>query len=109
MKKISRFGIALAFAAALAVGGMAGCAGNQHERSTGEYIDDKALNARVKGALGDDKEHKFPDVEVQTFKGTVQLSGFVNTKEQKERAGEVAKTVAGVTEVVNNITVKPSQ
>jgi osmotically-inducible protein OsmY len=83
-----------------------GCAGNRYERSTGEYIDDKSLSSRVKSALGDNKEYRFGDVNVTTFRGTVQLSGFVNSADQKRRAGEVAETVEGVSNVENNITVK---
>lgn len=75
-------------------------------RSTGEYIDDKTLNTRVRGALDDSAEYKFPDVKVESFRGTVQLSGFVATAGQKSRAGEIAKNVRGVANVDNKITVK---
>ncbi len=83
-----------------------GCAGNRYERSTGESIDDSATTGRVKSALGKDAMYKYSDVKVTTFKGTVQLSGFVDTSEQKSRAADIAKGVNGVTEVKNNITVK---
>ena len=105
MKTLLSVGMALGVAIAAGTG-LAGCAGNKYERSTGEYIDDKATAARVKSALGDNKQYKFSDVEVKSFKGTVQLSGFVNTGEQKDKAGDIAKQVNGVREVVNNITVK---
>ena len=82
------------------------CAGNRYQRSTGEYIDDKSLNMRVKSALGDNPEYKFSDVKVDSFKGTVQLSGFVNATEQKKRAEEIAEKVEGVRKVENNITIK---
>lgn len=75
-------------------------------RTTGEYIDDKSLNTRVRSALDDSAEHKFPDVKVESYRGTVQLSGFVATAAQKSRAGEIAKNVRGVTDVENKITVK---
>ena len=84
-----------------------GCAGSRYERSTGESIDDTAITARVKSALGHDAMYKYPDVKVTTFKGTVQLSGFVNEREQKSKAVDLAKSVEGVREVQNNITVKP--
>ena len=90
----------------VAVIGLSGCAGNRYERSTGEYIDDKSLNSRVNSALNANPEYKFGDVKVTSFRGTVQLSGFVNTTEQKSKAGEIAKTVQGVKGVENNITVK---
>jgi len=83
-----------------------GCAGNRYERSTGEYIDDKALNSRVRSALGENPEFKFGDVSVASFRGVVQLSGFVNTTDQKKTAGTIAEKVQGVKTVENNITVK---
>jgi osmotically-inducible protein OsmY len=83
-----------------------GCAGNRYERSTGQYIDDKSLTIRVHDALADSAEYKFSDVNVRVFRSTVQLSGFVNSSEQKTRAGEIARNVQGVGEVQNNITVK---
>jgi hyperosmotically inducible protein len=84
-----------------------GCTTEQRGgRTTGEFIDDKTLNTRVKGALSDNPEYKFDDVKVESFRGTVQLSGFVATAAQKSRAGEIAKTVRGVQNVDNKITVK---
>ena len=85
-----------------------GCAPHRYSRSTGEYIDDKALVSRVHGALRDNPEYKFKDVGVSVFRGTVQLNGFVNTRDQKELAANIARQVAGVREVDNNITVKES-
>jgi len=84
-----------------------GCAGDKYNRSTGQYIDDKSLIVRVKSALHDNAEYKFGDVNVDAFRGTVQLSGFVNTSDQKSKADDLAKQVQGVEKVVNNITVKP--
>ncbi|MEI7728766.1 MAG: BON domain-containing protein [Verrucomicrobiota bacterium] len=87
--------------------GVTGCTtGSRYQQSTGEYIDDHGLSSSVKKALGDDHQYKYNDVNVVTFKGVVQLNGFANNKEQKSRAGDIAKKVAGVTEVQNNITVK---
>jgi len=83
-----------------------GCAGDRYKQSTGEHIDDKATSMRVRSALGDDVQYKYPMVEVKTFKGTSQLSGFVNTRDQKNRASDIAKRVEGVHNVENNITVK---
>jgi len=86
--------------------GLLGCAGNSYKRSTGEYIDDKAINSRVRSALSDNAEYKFKDVNVTTFRGTVQLSGFVVSSDQKRKAGEIADHVQGVKNVENNVTVK---
>jgi hypothetical protein len=83
-----------------------GCAGDRYHESTGESIDDTATTARVKSALGGDPQFKFGDVHVTTFKGTVQLSGFVDTKEARSHAGDLAKNVEGAKEVQNNISVK---
>ena len=78
----------------------------QSERTSGEFVDDKALTAKVKSALHDNAEYKFDDVNVTAFKGTVQLSGFVATSDQKKKAGDIAEKVEGVKHVENNITVK---
>lgn len=85
---------------------LTGCAGDNYKRSTGEYIDDKALSARVNSALGDNAEYKFKEVKVTSYRGTVQLSGFVNTSDQKRRAADIAEKVQGVKHVENNITIK---
>lgn len=92
--------------AAFTVGLAGGCAGDRYHQSTGEHIDDGAISMRIKNALSDDPQFKFPMVEVKTFKGTAQLSGFVNTKEQKSRAAEIANRVSGVRSVENNISIK---
>lgn len=84
-----------------------GCTTEQRGgRTAGQYIDDKTLNSRVRSALNDSAEYKFPDVNVETFRDTVQLSGFVATAAQKARAGEIAKNVRGVANVDNKISVK---
>ncbi len=74
-------------------------------RTAGQELDDKTLTANVKAALMADSV-KYPDMSVQSYKGVVQLSGFVDSKEQKDRAGDVAGKVAGVSKVENNVTVK---
>jgi hyperosmotically inducible protein len=87
-------------------GGLTGCAGDRYTQSTGERIDDNRTSERVREALGADTQYKYTDVKVQAFKGTVQLSGFVNSRDQKNRAGDLAKKVEGVKELQNNIMVK---
>lgn len=95
---------------ALGVGGLlslpTGCAGTATRQSTGEYVDDASVTAKVKAAFVKDPVVKAMQVDVTTFKGNVQLSGFVDTAEQKARAGQIAAGVQGVTNVTNNITVK---
>ncbi|MDB6167797.1 MAG: transport-associated protein [Verrucomicrobia bacterium] len=84
----------------------AGCAGGPTKASTGEFIDDSVVTTRIKAALVKDDTTPAHAIKVDTFKGTVQLSGFVDTAEQKRRAGEIARGTDGVREVINNITVK---
>jgi osmotically-inducible protein OsmY len=88
--------------------GVTGCTttGSRYEQSTGERIDDHGTSSRVRAALANDSQYKYDGVNVETFKGVVQLSGFVNTRDQKDRAGDLARKVKGVTDVENNITVK---
>jgi hypothetical protein len=86
-----------------------GCAGTSTRASTGEMIDDSVITAKVKTELIRDEFVKARDVNVDTFRGTVQLSGFVERDEQKARAGEIARQVNGVRDVVNNITIKTQE
>ncbi|MGB7748719.1 MAG: BON domain-containing protein [Verrucomicrobiia bacterium] len=87
--------------------GVTGCTtGSRYEQSSGERIDDHNTSSRVRAALADDSQYKYDGVNVETFKGVVQLSGFVNTRDQKNRAGDIARQVSGVHDVENNITVK---
>jgi hyperosmotically inducible protein len=83
-----------------------GCAATPTKESTGEYVDDSTITTKVKAAFIHDDTVKAFDVSVETFKGIVQLSGFVDTAEQKYRAGDIARGITGVHEVKNNITVK---
>jgi osmotically-inducible protein OsmY len=76
------------------------------KRSTGEYVDDKAVSAKVKAALLKDPDVKGLQVNVETYNGVVQLSGFVDEPEQASRAVEVAKGIGGVKSVKNDMKVK---
>ena len=98
----------LCFTLGIALGGglVSGCSSTSTRESTGEYIDSSALTAKVKSALVKDEVVKARDVQVETFRGTVQLSGFVDSEAQKERATEVARSVSGVVDVKNNLIVK---
>ena len=95
---------------AIGAGGLAsfttGCSGTATSQSTGEYVDDATITTKVKSAFVSDKTVEADQVNVTTFKGNVQLSGFVDTAEMKARAGQIAGTIEGVTNVTNNITVK---
>lgn len=82
------------------------CASSRTRESTGEYVDDSAITAKVKAAILKDPTLKTLQISVETFKGVVQLSGFVDSKEMVDRAGEVAGQVSGVREVKNDLVVK---
>ena len=90
-------------AAALALVLLGGCAGSPKQESTGEYIDDSALTAKVKTALLQDPQLSGLAINVDTFKGTVQLSGFANSSAELRHAEAVARSVAGVKAVRNDI------
>lgn len=108
-KSLRVFGTILFLGAMPLLLGVTGCTtGSRYEQSTGEKIDDHGTTGRVKTALADDNLYKYGGVIVETFKGTVQLSGFVNSTDQKNRAEDLAKKVLNVKQVVNNITVKES-
>jgi osmotically-inducible protein OsmY len=83
-----------------------GCAGTATTEGTGEYIDDTVITTKVKAAIFDEPSLKSAQVNVETFKGTVQLSGFVTTRAEVNMASEVARAVNGVTSVKNDIRVK---
>ncbi|MEO7411971.1 MAG: BON domain-containing protein [Opitutaceae bacterium] len=86
-----------------------GCAGTGTRQSTGEFVDDTAITAKVKAEFVRDDTVKALQVNVDTYKGTVALSGFVDTAVQKSRAADIARTVAGVTDVKNNIEIKSAR
>jgi len=75
--------------------------------SSGASVDDKSLTDQVRSKLSNNPDYKFGEVKVAVFHGTVQLSGFVDTADQKSKAGDIVKQVSGVQNVKNNITVKP--
>ena len=94
---------------AAAVMTFAGCKTEPKDgRSAGLVTDDKHVTERVKESLDSEPVYKFTDVDVRTFAGTVQLSGFVMTQGQKNRAQEIAQHTQGAREVVNGITLKPA-
>jgi osmotically-inducible protein OsmY len=85
------------------------CHATPTRESTGEYIDDSSITTKVKTALLMDKQVSSSSISVETFKGAVQLSGFVANQAQVTRASEVASKVEGVKVVHNNLIVKTQQ
>ncbi len=83
-----------------------GCASTAKHEGTGQYIDDSVITAKVKAAIFHDDTLKSSEINVETFKGVVQLSGFVRSQANIDRAVEVARRVKGVTEVRNDMRVK---
>jgi hyperosmotically inducible protein len=90
---------ALTFAAAAIVG----CAATPHHESTGVYFDDATITSKVKADLIEDPLTKARDISVTTDQGVVQLSGFVDSQEQRDEATRIAKSVSGVRSVDNGL------
>ena len=88
---------------ALALGA---CAATETSQSTGEYVDDVAISTKVKTALIEAPATKARDIQVETYKGVVQLSGFVDSSTEKAEAERLARSVAGVERVENKLSVK---
>ncbi len=85
---------------------VAGCASTPTSESAGEYLDDTALTASVKASIFNEPTLKSSEINVETFKGNVQLSGFVSSPDSVTRAVEVARGVKGVKSVKNDMRVK---
>ena len=97
----------LAFVGALALVGLnGGCAATPTSDSTGQYVDDTVITTKVKNALLADGAVKSTQISVQTVKGVVQLSGFVDNSDQRSAAKKDAEAIAGVKDVDNDIIVK---
>ena len=95
-----------ALAAAVALTFAAGCASTATHESTGQYVDDTTLTAKVKTAIFEEPTLKSSEINVETFKGRVQLSGFVSSKENIAQAVTVAQGVKGVESVKNDMRIK---
>ena len=86
-----------------------GCASTAKQEGTGEYLDDSLITTKVKAEIFSDASLKSSEINVETFKGVVQLSGFVNSQADINRAVEVARGVKGVISVKNDMRVKGKQ
>jgi len=104
MNKFSRT-LSAAFLA-IALVSVVGCASTSQSQGTGEYIDDALITTKVKAALFDEPVIKAHEINVETFRGVVQLSGFVSSQSEVDRAVEVARGVSGVTSVKNDMRLK---
>lgn len=84
----------------------AACAATRTQESTGEYVDDTVITTKVKSLLAEDDFLKSFKISVESFKGTVQLSGFVNSQNAVDKAVEITRRVKGVKSVKNDLIVK---
>jgi osmotically-inducible protein OsmY len=106
--KLTRFQSAIAqsvLATSLLVS-LAACAPTPTREGTGEYVDDSVITGKVKAAFAADPTVKATQVKVETFKGTVQLSGFVDSREAADKAVEIARGVKGVKSVKNDTVIR---
>lgn len=85
---------------------LSGCAPSSKHEGTGGYFDDSVITTKVKSALLGTRDIKSREISVETFKGRVQLRGFVSSYSEAQRAISVAKGVSGVTEVINDMRIK---
>jgi len=83
-----------------------GCAATPQSASTGQFVDDSVITTKVKAVIFEEPSLKSLQINVETYKGVVQLSGFVDSVQSVKKAGEVAGRVAGVVSVKNDLTVK---
>jgi hyperosmotically inducible protein len=104
MKQVGKYLSALFLAVTLM--SVAGCASTSKQEGTGEYIDDSVITSKVKAAILNDPALKVAEINVETFKGVVQLSGFVSSQAAANKAVEVARGVGGVKSVRNDMRIK---
>ncbi len=103
---MKQFKILSALVLALAFITMLGCASTATKSGTGEYIDDTVITTKVKAAILNEETLKSAEINVETFKGVVQLSGFVNSEADIAKAAQVTREVKGVTSVKNDMRLK---
>ncbi len=101
MKPLSKY-LSAAFLAITLVS-VVGCASTSQKEGTGEYVDDSVITTKVKAAILNEPTLKVAEINVETFKGVVQLSGFVNSQADINKAVAVARGVHGVISVKNDM------
>ena len=104
MKKMNLF--MRCFILLMLITGFVACASTSKQEGTGEYVDDSVITTKVKSQLAGDDFLKSFEITVETYKGIVQLSGFVDSQNAVDRAGQIARGVQGVSSVKNNLNVK---
>ena len=96
----------VAFTFALLLASLLGCASTAKHEGTGEYVDDSVITTKVKAAIFNEPTLKSAEINVETFKGVVQLSGFVSSSGDISKATQLARGVPGVKSVKNDMRVK---
>jgi hyperosmotically inducible protein len=91
---------------AFALVSVVGCASTPKQEGTGEYVDDTVITGKVKSAILNEPSLKVAEINVETFKGVVQLSGFVSSLAAATKAVDVTRTVGGVKSVKNDMRIK---
>jgi hyperosmotically inducible protein len=94
------------FVLLMMIAALVACASTSKQEGAGEYVDDSVITTKVKSLLGADDFLKSFEISVETYKGIVQLSGFVDSQKAIDKAGEIARSVKGVKSVKNNLNVK---
>ncbi len=104
MKQLRQYLSALFLAVTLV--SVVGCASTQKQEGTGEYVDDSIITTKVKATILNDATLKVAEINVETFKGVVQLSGFVSSQAAANKAVELTRAVNGVKSVKNDMRIK---
>ena len=102
----NRFMFIRCFVLVVLITGFAACASSSKQEGAGEYVDDSVITTKVKSQLAADDFLKSFEISVETYKGIVQLSGFVGSQQAIDKAGEIARGVQGVKSVENDLNVK---
>lgn len=102
----SRFATFVFAMLAMLMSALVGCASTSQQEGTGEYFDDSVITTKVKAAIFDEPSLKSAEINVETFKGVVQLGGFVSSQANINKATELARSVKGVKSVKNDMRLK---
>jgi osmotically-inducible protein OsmY len=94
------------FMVLMLIGTFVACASTSRQEGTGEYVDNSVITSKIKSQLAADDFLKSFEISVETYKGVVQLSGFVDSQKAIDKAGQIARGVDGVKSVKNNLRVK---
>lgn len=104
MKHLGKYAVAIVFAFSMLI--MAGCAAPEKQQTVGAYIDDTTITTRVKTTIMEDPELRVTEISVETFNGVVQLSGFVSSQTEINKAVRITQNIEGVKSVKNDMQLK---